>query len=537
MGLNILLSILFLILGLFYICSGKTNLIIEWVLLSFLSTQISLLFYVDIYSTLFLITVIVISIAVFSFSHRYMKNEKYFLRFHILVLFFILSIIILILSPNLFSLFIGWDGLGVTSYLLVIYFQNNKSYGAGIITALTNRLGDILILMRLSILRFIITWRFWVNKIPILIFSLLFIARITKRAQIPFSSWLPAAMAAPTPVSSLVHSSTLVTAGVYLVFRISNNVENKIVFCVGLLTLLMARNSAIFETDMKKIVALSTLSQLGLMFSSLGLGVVKISFFHLLTHAFFKAIIFLSVGNIIHLSRDYQDLRKVWLNKENIPITLSVRLVANIRLSGMPFLAGFYSKDIIIELLAISYYSVFLVVLYYWAVMITTLYSFRFLFMISFKTSDSKGLLITEEEDVSGLTGIAILFWMAVIGGSALNNLIFDCPIIIIFPLEIKNLVLLVILITILIIYFIWPVIKIKKWRRGNLWILPFISSIPNNLFLRNSRYYRNYDLTWNQWVISKGVKFSPNFNVEYVFPKSFYILTLITIISIFAIY
>ena len=182
---------------------------------------------------------------------------------------------------------------------------------------------------------------------------LLLTAACTKSAQLPFSAWLPAAIAAPTPVSSLVHSSTLVTAGVYLLFRLGPSLLHSgllgFVFRVGVATILMARVRALYETDIKKIVALSTLRQLGLIFTALGLGGFKIAFFHLLAHAFFKALLFMSVGNLIHLSSDYQDLRKIGVCTTSLPVSLSFSLAANMRLMGLPFMAGFYSKDLMLE--------------------------------------------------------------------------------------------------------------------------------------------------------------------------------------------
>ena len=177
-------------------------------------------------SLLFIRLVILISGSVIIFSNSYIRSEKFFSRFIILVLFFILSIFLLILSPNLIRLLLGWDGLGVTSYLLVIFYQSNKSYNAGILTAITNRLGDVGLLISISILMYIGSWtyiyiNFNSNTVSNLFICLIIGSAITKRAQIPFSAWLPAAIAAPTPVSALVHSSTLVTAGVYLLIRIN----------------------------------------------------------------------------------------------------------------------------------------------------------------------------------------------------------------------------------------------------------------------------------------------------------------------------
>jgi NADH-ubiquinone oxidoreductase chain 5 len=161
-------------------------------------------------------------------------------------------------------------------------------------------------------------------------------------------------MAAPTPVSSLVHSSTLVTAGVYLLFRFREFLRLSqilpYILLMGTLTMLMAGASAIFEIDIKKIVALSTLSQLGIIIAAIGIGLYEVAFFHILAHAYFKALLFMSVGNMIHLSSDFQDLRKIGLTAHSLPVTLAFRVVANLSLCGLPFISGFYSKDLIIEL-------------------------------------------------------------------------------------------------------------------------------------------------------------------------------------------
>ena len=228
-------------------------------------------------------------------------------------------------------------------------------------------------------------------------FILLIVAAITKRAQIPFSAWLPAAIAAPTPVSSLVHSSTLVTAGVYLIFRFSPLLGlmggSKILLNLGLLTILIAGLSALYEIDIKKIIALSTLSQLGLIISTIGASLRVLAFFHLLAHAYFKALLFIVVGNSIHLSQDFQDLRKIAVRPERVPATLRFSLVANIRLCGIPFMAGFYSKDLIIELLAIGVSGAGILGGFLTAVGLTAAYTVRFLMVVSFNSEKIQPLI------------------------------------------------------------------------------------------------------------------------------------------------
>ena len=182
------------------------------------------------------------------------------------------------------------------------------------------------------------------------------IATFTKRAQAPFRAWLPAAMAAPTPVSSLVHSSTLVTAGVYVILRLGPALERPTVFliagAVGALTIIMARLSAFLETDLKKIVALSTLRQLGVMVTAAGLNSFKIVFFHLVAHAFFKALLFIATGVAIYSLNDYQDLRRAGAMAGPLKTSKAIIVLAKVRLCGIPFFSGFYSKEIVLETLA-----------------------------------------------------------------------------------------------------------------------------------------------------------------------------------------
>lgn len=292
--------------------------------------------------------------AVINFSSSYIRREPFYLRFHLIVLMFVAAIFLLVVRPNIFRIILGWDGLGVTSYLLIIYFQRSKSFNAGALTLLTNRLGDVAIL--LSIGAFAITSEITlpvVQESPGLAYTrLVLLAAITKRAQIPFSAWLPAAIAAPTPVSALVHSSTLVTAGVYLLVRFSPLLRPprlRALAVVGGSTILMAGVAALSEIDIKKVVALSTLSQLGLIVVRVGLGIPELAFFHLISHAYFKALLFIRVGNLIHLRDRAQDLRKSGIAREVRFTSRALIVGTRARLRGLPFLVGFFSKDGIIE--------------------------------------------------------------------------------------------------------------------------------------------------------------------------------------------
>lgn len=252
------------------------------------------------------------------------------------------------------------------------------------------------------------------------------LAAITKRAQIPFSSWLPAAMAAPTPVSALVHSSTLVTAGVFLLFRFyptlcQTLIFNKVLIIIATLTTLIAGLRAITECDIKKIIALSTLSQLGVIIISLGLGAPTLAFFHLITHALFKALLFICAGTLIHLHHHSQDLRFMGQLQNQIPLISSSLIIANLALCGSPFLAGFYSKDLILEFALFSPTNLIIIIIFFFATGLTASYSIRFIINVVLAPSCSLPLHPTNDEDLYCQYPTIILRVAAIMGGAALN--------------------------------------------------------------------------------------------------------------------
>ena len=392
--------------------------------------QVEFLMLFDLTSTIFLFTVILISTAVFIFRTTYISSEKFFMRFKLLLLSFVLSIGALIMCPNLITMLLGWDGLGVTSYLLVIYYNSSKSFNAGMVTAITNRLGDILIIMAAGGL---IVQGSWISKIRTQIFGsrnlfqiFLIVGCFTKSAQIPFSSWLPAAIAAPTPVSSLVHSSTLVTAGVYVMIRHSERLRyyltEDLVLLSGLRTIIIASLSALGETDIKKIVALSTLRQLGVIVTSLGIRCYLIAFMHLIIHAFFKAMIFIRTGNSIHQSKNYQSCRKTGFLSQSSPINTSSLVRGGIRLIGAPFAAAFFSKEPILEIIFFHDSLVEYIIILF-GVVLTVLYTFRFLYFVLRSSSKIESCLTISEEDTLSNLSVLILFLPSFIRGVCISNI------------------------------------------------------------------------------------------------------------------
>lgn len=344
----------------------------------------------------------------------------------------------------------GWDGLGVTSFLLVIFFQNKNSTNAGLLTVFTNRVGDVFIITSIALLLPMNSWRISNfaarnTHISLLIGALIILAAFTKSAQIPFSSWLPAAMAAPTPVSSLVHSSTLVTAGVYLLFRFkdvftaSSNFRVLLLLSTGRATIVIAGLAGMYEDDLKKIVALSTLRQLGLIISCLGLAAPQLAFFHLLRHAYFKALLFMTTGSLIHSVAGYQDLRVM-----RLPLSFSLKTkgllsVSNISLIGLPFLRGFYSKDLILEAgisRSLGLLAAFLFVL---GTALTVLYSMRFIYLASTGGILRNSIFQHLDRDWTIFKGYDCLFVLAVIGGRRLNYLYLEAGPSLLLSLELKN--------------------------------------------------------------------------------------------------
>lgn len=409
---------------------------LEWEIVCLDRSSAVFVFIFDWIRLLFISFVLLISALVIFYRKDYIAGDLNINRFILLVLLFVFSIIILILSPNLIRVLLGWDGLGLVSYCLVIYYQNIKSYNAGILTALSNRLGDVAFLMAIAWILNYGSWNFlfYIELIKIdfeiqFIRGLVIFAAMTKRAQIPFSSWLPAAIAAPTPVSALVHSSTLVTAGVYLLIRFNflfaSTFLSKILLLFSGLTIFIAGLGANFEFDLKKIIALSTLRQLGLMIRTLSLGFVKLAFFHLLTHALFKALLFICAGVIIHNIKNSQDIRDIGSLVLFIPLTISCLNVANLALCGLPFLAGFYSKDLILEIVLISEIGFVSFFLFFVSTGLTVSYSFRlFYYCFVININRASSLVLGENSFIIRKMIVGLLIF-AIRGGAFLNWLIF----------------------------------------------------------------------------------------------------------------
>ena len=487
-------SFSFLIFFLGILIFGKSlGIYFRWSIFSWGSRDIHMIFLFDWISLIFLSFVLFISGRVFYYSGEYMEGELNIPRFIILLAGFVGSIGLLIFRPNLISILLGWDGLGLVSYCLVIYYQNYKSLNAGTLTVLSNRVGDVLILLAIVWILNYGDWSFvsWIGEASsmLLVSLLVILASLTKRAQIPFSAWLPAAIAAPTPVSSLVHSSTLVTAGIYLVIRLGWVYDfwlNELLMVLSVLTIFMAGLGACFEFDLKKVIALSTLRQLGLIMYSLSLGLVKLAFFHLLIHALFKALLFMSAGCIIHGYKGWQDIRIIGNIIISLPFMSSCFVVSNLALAGMPFLAGFYSKDLILEVSLIEEVNFLSLLILFFSTALTVAYTFRLIYYVvhrDYVISGSRNIrdgwgVITKS--CVGLVLSSIFF------GALISWLIIEVSFILL-PYYLKNLTLLVCLSGCLFGFFIskcqynFKIINFSPlvWLSGSIWFLPYLSSQP----------------------------------------------------------
>lgn len=357
--------------------------LVEVRLFNISSIEFSALFILDKISIRFGFVVTLISSCVFGFASNYIKEDPYYNRFIIILLSFVISINLLIYSGSIITILLGWDGLGITSFALIIYYQNKESLSAGFLTLIINRLGDVLIVTRMFFMVILGQLRIYpISGAVYYIRLFLVLASLTKSAQYPFRPWLPAAMAAPTPVRALVHSSTLVTAGVYLTIRLSFNIPLRyeirtlLCFC-GRVTCLLGGAAAIWEIDIKKIIALSTLRQLGVIIFRLGINFPLIALFHLYTHAIFKALLFLVAGVILIMRFGVQDLRLLGGILYKSPILVIFQNIRRLCLIGAPFLSAFYSKHCILELIIMSNLNFFSVLVILIATICTVIYVFR----------------------------------------------------------------------------------------------------------------------------------------------------------------
>nr|AOY39753.1 NADH dehydrogenase subunit 5 [Hylastes opacus] len=498
-------------------------------LMSLNSLSMIYMVYLDWMGLMFMGIVLFISSMIFKYSSSYMLGDVYLKRFIMLMVMFVFSMLLLILSLNLIVILLGWDSLGLVSYALVIYYQNNKSYNAGKLTVLSNRIGDAALLMSIALSLNFGGWNFLFYGdfmkdcllMKILSFFII-LAAITKSAQIPFSSWLPAAMAAPTPVSSLVHSSTLVTAGVYLLIRSFSWLSSfmvDILLCLSLFTMFMAGVCANFEFDLKKIIALSTLSQLGMMITILCIGSSELAFFHLLVHALFKALLFMCAGAIIHSLNGCQDIRSMGALMKFMPMTCTCMNISNFALCGLPFLSGFYSKDLIVELFSMNISNIFIYFLFYFSIGLTVSYSMRLSFYIFYGDFNLISLnYLSDSNNLTMLKSMMGLVLLVIFMGSCFSWVLFPTPYFILLPMVFKMCTLLMIFsggylgYEMNYIYYFYQskflIFYKMSMFMGKMWELPMVSTYGLNYYILylGKLYYKKIDQGWLEFYGSKGL-------------------------------
>ncbi len=380
----------------------------DWIAIS--NFKVNFGFLLDQLSILWLLFVTGIGSLIHLYSISYMHDDENMHKFFGYLNLFIFFMIALVIGSNLLVMFIGWEGVGLCSYLLIGFWHKNQDYNDAAKKAfIMNRIGDLGLLIGIfiigslfstldfSTLKTIITSAKDVNDLWIAIAALcLFIGATGKSAQIPLYTWLPDAMAGPTPVSALIHAATMVTAGIFMITRLNfifdlvPSVQN-IIAITGAITALVAATIGLVQTDIKKVIAYSTVSQLGLMFLALGMGAYQVAVFHVITHAFFKACLFLGSGSVIHALGGEQDMRKMGGLKKAMPITFITMLIASLAIAGIFPLSGFWSKD---EILITAFeHNKVLWVIGSIASIMTAFYMFRLMYLTFFK--DFRG---TEEQ-------------------------------------------------------------------------------------------------------------------------------------------
>ena len=407
----------------------------EWIATG--SVQIDAALWLDALSSVMILTVSGVSFIIHVYSIGYMHGDEGFGRFFTYLNLFTFAMLLLVLADSLALLFVGWEGVGLCSYLLIgFWFTRESAADAGRKAFVVNRIGDAAFIIGMlslfalfgtldiqSILYDAPAQLAGQGALAGLITLLLFIGAIGKSAQLPLHVWLPDAMEGPTPVSALIHAATMVTAGVYLVARMSPlyalaPTTLAIIATVGAVTALVAGSIAVAQTDIKRVLAYSTISQLGFMFLALGVGAFAIGIFHLVTHAFFKALLFLGAGSVMHAVASEQDMRAMGGLKANMPVTYLTMLAGGLALAGIPIFAGFFSKDEILYAAWFGPYGspVFWVVAAAAAVL-TGLYIFRLLYLTFHGQSRvAAGQEVRESPPV--MTGpLIILAILATLGG------------------------------------------------------------------------------------------------------------------------
>lgn len=413
----------------FEVIKNRKIIIIEWNMTKIMCLSLKFKLMLDLNSIIFTATVIIITSSVILYRTYYMSHRNKSNQFIKTIIIFILSMTTLIFRANLPSIILGWEGLGISSFILIMFYKSKKALTRRFLTIIINRVGDITLIISALFFININSWSFEtfcnlsISKEPII---LIIVALFSKRAQLPLSSWLTEAIAAPTPVSALVHSSTLVTAGIYIIIRFERTISNikitKVVIFIRIITIIIAGINRITEWDIKKTIALSTLIQLSIIFFSISLNLFKLSIFHLILHATFKALIFLCARTFIN-TFNTQDIRKISTAGHHISSTQTAFNLANLSMCGFPFISGAYSKELIIEAAHSTSYSIISSVILLISLTCSIFYSIKIIFRVGRFTTIIQPVSKLKETK-NQKNRIIILLVPSIIIGNKLNWLI-----------------------------------------------------------------------------------------------------------------